>query len=137
MAAGPDTDKGSATLAGVTGPYANAIIIVSLVLAVAAFVLAVLNRSKSIALLVGAAILEALLVGFFVGGIAQMIGTTHDFARAEFVGYLLACIAVVPLAVWWAWGEATRAGLVVLGVAFLVLPILVVRVQQVWAGPSG
>jgi hypothetical protein len=128
---------GAATIRGVTGPYATVIIVISLVLAFVALVLALLNRSKPLALLVGAALLEVLLVGFLVGGIVQMVGSDHDFARAEFVGYLLACVALVPLALWWAWGEASRAGLVVIGVALLVLPILVIRVQQVWAGTSG
>jgi hypothetical protein len=119
----------------VTGPFANAIIILSLVLAVAAFVLAIANRTRPIAILVGAVILEVMLLAFLVGGIVQMIGSDQDFARAEFVGYLLACAAVVPAAVWWAWGEPTRASMVVVGVAFLIMPILVVRTQQVWAGP--
>ena len=125
-----------ARIADVTGTFANAIIILSLVLAIFAFVLAIVNRTRPLAILVGAAILEMLLLAFFVGGIVQMIGSDHDFARAEFVGYLLACAAVVPAAVWWAWGEPTRASMVVLGIAFLIMPILVVRTQQVWAGPS-
>jgi len=35
------------------------------------------------------AVLEALLVGFLVGGIVQMAGSDRHFARVEFVGYLL------------------------------------------------
>jgi hypothetical protein len=134
MTRGPD---GTATIRVVTGPYATTLIVVSLVMAVAAFILALVNRGKPLAVLAGAAIVELLVIGFVVGGIVQMIGRDTDFARLEFVGYLLACVVLVPAAVWWAWGEKARVALVVMGAAFLVLPILVVRVQQVWAGTSG
>ena len=56
--------------------------------------------------------------------------------RAEFVIYLLACVAV-PAAAAWGWGERGRAGTAVLAVGFLIMPVMVIRVQQVWAGPVG
>jgi hypothetical protein len=118
----------------VTGPYATAIMVVGLVLAAWALVLVIANRPPGVPLLAGAALLEALLVGFLIGGIAQMIGSDHHFARAEFVLYLLASVAIPPIAVAWAWGERTRSGTAVLAVAFLVMPVMVLRVQQVWAG---
>jgi hypothetical protein len=121
----------------VTGTFATAIIIVALVLALAAFVLAALDRTHPVALVAGAGVLEVLLLAFLIGGIVQMIGATHDFARAEFVLYLLACVAILPVALAWAWGETTRAGTAVVGVAFLIVPVLILRVQQVWAGPVG
>ena len=120
---------------GVTGPYATAIIIGSLLLFGWALVLVIANRPPGGALLAAAAVLELALLGFLVGGVVQMVRTDHDFARAEFVGYLLACAAVVPAAVWWVRGERSRAAAGVLAVVFLVLPVLVIRVQQVWAGP--
>ena len=120
-----------------TGLFATAIIVVALVLALAAFILALMDRTHPIALLVGAAVLELLLAVFLVGGVVQMLGTDHDFARVEFVLYLVACVALLPIAVAWAWGESTRAGTVVIAVAFLIVPVLVLRVQQVWAGPVG
>jgi hypothetical protein len=121
----------------VTGLFATLIIVMALLFAVAAFVLALLDRTHPIALLACAAILELMLAAFLVGGIVQMLGTEHDFARFEFVLYLIACLALVPIAIAWAWGESTRAGTVVIGIAFLVVPVLVLRVQQVWAGPVG
>lgn len=119
-----------------TGPYAVATMIVALVLAAAAFGYVLLNRPIGKALLAGGAVLEALLFGFLIGGIVQMIGTRHHFAHAEFVAYLLACVLIPPLAAAWAWGERTRAGTVVLALAFLIMPVMVLRVQQVWAGPG-
>ena len=120
-----------------TGPYATAIMIVALVLAAWAFGLVLANRPLGRPLLAGGAVLEALLAGFLIGGIAQMAGSHRVFARAEFVMYLLACVAIPPAAAAWGWGERSRAGTAVLAVAFLITPVMVIRVQQVWAGPLG
>lgn len=111
--------------------------VVALALAAWALGLVLANRPPGVALLAGAAVLEALLIGFLVGGIVQMLGSHREFARAEFVGYLLACVVIPPAAVAWAWGERSRAGTAVLAVGFVIMPIMVIRVQQVWAGPGG
>jgi hypothetical protein len=118
----------------VTGLYATAIMAVALVLAAWAFGLVLANRPPGVPLLAGGAVLEALLVGFLIGGIAQMAESHRHFARAEFVIYLLACVAIPPAAAAWAWGERSRAGTAVLAVGFLIMPVMVIRVQQVWAG---
>ena len=83
-------------MAVVTGPYAIAIMAVALLLAAWAFGLVLANRPPGAPLLAGGAVLEALLTGFLIGGIAQMIGSHREFARAEFVIYLLACVAIPP-----------------------------------------
>jgi hypothetical protein len=111
--------------------------IVALLLAAWAFGLVLANRPPGVPILAGGAVLEALLVGFLVGGIAQMVASHRHFARAEFVIYLLACVAIPPAATAWGWGERSRAGTAVLAVGFLIMPVMVIRVQQVWAGPIG
>lgn len=118
-----------------TGSYATAITVIALMLAAWTLVLAAMNRSPGISLLAAGGVLEAMLVGFLVGGIVQMVGSDHQFARAEFVGYLLACLAIPPMAVVWAWEEKSRSGTLVIALAFLLTPVMVLRVQQVWAGP--
>lgn len=118
-----------------TGPYATTIIVASLLLAAWAAVLVIVNRPPGRPLWVGLGLLEVLLLGFLVGGVVQMLGTDRDFARLEFVLYLLGCAAVVPLAAWWVRDERSRAAAGVLAVVLLVLPVMIVRVQQVWAGP--
>lgn len=120
-----------------TGPYASALIVASLVLCAWMVVLVIVNRPPGRAALVAAGLLELLLVGFLVGGVVQMLGSDRDFARWEFLLYLLACAAVVPLAAWWVRDERSRAAAGVLAVVYLVLPVMIVRVQQVWAGPGG
>ena len=102
-----------------TGWYATAIIVISLLLVLWAGILLVIKRQPDLILACGG---------------VQMVGSDRDFARAEFVGYLFACLVVLPAAFLWARGERSRAGLVVIAVAYLLLPILILRVQQVWAG---
>ena len=51
------------------------------------------------------------------------------------MGYLLGALLFLPLATLWALGERTRGGTAVLVVAGLVLPVLVLRIQQVWTPP--
>jgi uncharacterized membrane protein len=114
-----------------------AIMVVALVLAAWAIGLVLVNRPPGVPLLAGGAVLEALLIGFLIGGIAQMIGSYRQFARAEFVIYLVACVAIPPAAAVWGWGERGRAGTAVLALGFLIMPVMVIRVQQVWAGPVG
>lgn len=120
-----------------TGTFASAVIVASLALAAWALVLVIVNRPPGRSLLVATCGLEALLLVFLVGGIVQMVGSDRDFARLEFVLYLIACAGVLPLAAWWVRGEVSRAAAGVLTVVLLVLPVMVVRVQQVWAGPGG
>ncbi len=117
-----------------TGPFASAIIVVSLVLALWAGVLLAVNRPPNRALWGALGVLELLLVTFLIGGVVQMVGRDTDFARLEFVLYLLGCAAIVPLAGWWVKDEKSRAAAAVLVVVLLVLPVMIVRVQQVWAG---
>jgi len=99
----------------VTGPYAVAIQIVALLLAAWALGLVLANRPPGVPLLAGGAVLEALLIGFLVGGLVQMAGSQRHFTR----------------------GERTRAGTAVIAAGFLIMPVMVIRVQQVWAGPVG
>ena len=126
-----------ARIGRVTGPYSLALIGLALVLSAWAFVLALLNNPPALPVFLGGALLELLLIGFAIGGIVQMTGTKQDFSRPEFVGYLLACSAILPVGFLWARSEKSRAGVAVIGIAFLVVPVLILRVQQVWAGPLG
>jgi formate-dependent nitrite reductase membrane component NrfD len=96
-----------------------------------------MNRRPTLLLFAGAVLLEALLLVFAIGGVVQMSASTRNFARAEFVGYLLGCLAIPPLAFYWARGERSRSGTLVIALAFLITPVMVLRVQQVWAGTVG
>lgn len=124
-------------IGGVTGPYAAAITVVALIFAASALILGAANRRPGVVLVAAGVVLETLLVVFAVGGVVQMVGTGHDFARVEFLGYLLGAVAIPPVAFVWAWGESSRSGAFVIALAFLITPVMILRVQQVWAGPLG
>lgn len=120
-----------------TGTYATLITVVALLFAAWALISAASNRRPTLLLFGAGVLLEALLLGFAVGGIVQMAGSDRQFARAEFVGYLLGCLAIPPLAFYWARGERSRSGTLVIALGFLIMPVMVLRVQQVWAGSVG
>ena len=120
-----------------TGTYATVITVVALLLAGWTLISSAMNRRPTLLLFAATVLLEVLLLGFVVGGVVQMAGSDRSFARAEFVGYLLGALAIPPLAFYWARGERSRSGTLVIALAFLITPVMVLRVQQVWAGSVG
>jgi hypothetical protein len=118
----------------VTGAFSTATIIVGLAVAAWAAVYLIMGRSVGRYLQGAELLLAAMFVVLAIGGIAQMLGTDREFARAEFVGYLLLSPLIPVGAWWWSKNDETRAGSAVVLVVGLVMPVLVVRIQQVWAG---
>ena len=108
--------------------------IAAFIVAVWAVVHLISGRPMSRALHSSQLVLAALLVVLAIGGIAQMVATDRDFARLEFVGYVVLS-PIIPIGSWW-WtrGDSTRIGSAIIMVVALVLPVLVLRIQQVWAG---
>ena len=117
-----------------TGLFANVTIAASLVMAAWALVHLIIGRPLSRALHASQLVLVGLFVILAIGGIVQMLGSDREFARLEFVGYLL-LNPLIPLGSWW-WtrGDTTRIGSAIVVFVGLVMPVLVVRIQQVWAG---
>jgi len=117
-------------------PLQTALIVVSLLFAAVAAVHVALDRATGGLLLGIAALLELGFLAQAVIGIGQLVTSDRDVNGAVFVGYLLAAVIFLPLATLWALGERSRGGTAVLIVAGLVLPVLVIRIQQVWT-PTG
>lgn len=117
-----------------TGLFANATIAVGLLIALWSAAYLIMNRPVDRFLQAAELLLVGMFVVLAVGGMAQMLGTDREFARAEFVGYLVLS-PLIPLGAWW-WSknDKSRAGSGVVLVVGLVMPVLVVRIQQVWAG---
>lgn len=119
-----------------TGAFANATIFASLAMAAWALVHLLIARPMSRWLHSSQLVIAAMFVVLAVGGVVQMLSTDRDFARIEFVGYLLLS-PMIPIGSWW-WtrGDTTRIGSAIVMVVGLVMPVLVLRIQQVWAGAS-
>lgn len=108
------------------------VIVASLVLAAWCLVAAVRNRPPDLSHLIGAGVVELAAVVLTVAAIVSMIGGERPGEVGTFVGYLLTFLGMLPVAAILARMEPTRWGSVILTVAALVMPVLVVRLGQIW-----
>ena len=120
-----------------TDPLQTTLIVLSLLLAAAATVYVALDRPTGPLLLSGLALLEAGLLAQAVVGIVQLARGDGDGVNdLVFVGYLIGTLLFVPAAAWWALGERSRAGTAALIVVGLVVPVMILRLQQIWTAPG-
>jgi hypothetical protein len=118
----------------VVNGVATVVTVVALALAAWAFVETARGRAPRRPLLAGLVVLEALLVVQVVVAVVRLVTDRRPDELATFIGYLAASLVIVPLAYFWAWSEKNRSASAVLGVASLVIPVLVLRMKQVWNG---
>jgi hypothetical protein len=85
-------------------------------------------------LLAAIAVVELGLLVLAVAGIIQLAMTHRHVSGVTFVGYLVAGLVILPAAVWWSLTERSRWGIGVLLVGCLVVPVMIVRMNQVWSG---
>ncbi len=85
-------------------------------------------------LVAGLAVLEVGLLVQAVIGVVALLGADRDIERWSFVGYLLGPVVILPVAVVWSAAERTRWSAGVLVVACLSVPVMIVRLGQIWAG---
>jgi hypothetical protein len=78
-------------------------------------------------------LLEVGLLAQLVVGLVQVAGDPGDVNVAAYVGYLVGSVVLLPVAFLWSIGERTRSGTGVLLVAVLVVPVLFLRLHQLWA----
>ena len=78
-------------------------------------------------------LLEVGMIALLVVGLVQVAGDHGDVNVAAYVGYLVGSVVLLPVAFLWSIGERTRAGTGVLLVAVLVVPVLFLRLHQLWA----
>ncbi|MEU3272516.1 hypothetical protein ABZ639_16865 [Saccharomonospora sp. NPDC006951] len=119
----------------ITG-YAVAVALCSLAVAVWAFVLVARNRPPKKPLLTGLAVIEVLLLAQVVISVVLLIGGDRPGSMVTFIAYLVGSLLVLPIATVWALAERTRSATAILGVACVTVPVLILRMSEVWGGAS-
>jgi hypothetical protein len=108
--------------------------IVSLLVAVWCLVSTLRNRPIDVSHLVGLAIVQVLVIAEIVAGISHLAGGQRPHELVTFIGYLIAIFLIPPLAAVLARMEPTRWGSLIALVGCLVVPVLILRINQIWTG---
>jgi hypothetical protein len=107
--------------------------VVALVVAVWLVLLIVRDQQPNDYAYAALALLEVGLVAQLVIGLVIVSGDHGGVNVAAYVGYLVGSLVILPGAFLWSAGERTRSGTGVLLVAVLVVPVLFLRLHQLWA----
>lgn len=114
----------------------TATIILSLLAAGWALVAALRGRAPDPSHMVALAIVEVAVVALIVAAIVAVAGGERPDEPGTFWGYVPTILCLPPLAAVLARMEPTRWGSAIVTVVCLVVPVLVVRLQQTWAMPG-
>jgi hypothetical protein len=95
-----------------------------------------INRWHGVGLFGAAAVVELGLLVQAVVGFVNLIGTDRQVDGLTFGGYLIGALLVLPLAGFWSLAERTRWGPAVMVIGCLVIPVLIVRLRQIWDGAA-
>lgn len=116
------------------GWLAGTMIALSLAAAVWFLLLSARDRPVQAVHLLAMAVLEVgLLVQVVVA--AVLLARGHDVpAQGTFIGYLAGSLVVLPVGAFLGAGERSKWGSVAAGVACLTVPVLIVRMQDLWSG---
>jgi hypothetical protein len=116
--------------------FAITIVACSTLVALWSFVLSALNREPSKALLAGLGVVELLLLVQLVIGVVLLIGGDRPGSIATYLAYLIGSLVVLPVGAMWALAERSRSSTAVLGITCVAIPIMVLRLNEVWSGAS-
>jgi hypothetical protein len=111
-------------------------IILSLLCALVAVVLAVhVVRDQQVgnAGFVGLVAIEVGLLVQLVWGVVLVADDHAGVSVGTYVGYLLGALVILPIGFLWSAAEKSRSGTGVLLVAVLVVPVLLLRLHDIWA----
>jgi hypothetical protein len=110
--------------------------VLALALAVITGVLALLDRKLPRWVLGLVALLEVALLVMLVQCVVAWVAGNGPADPVVFLVYLVVVLVAAPGTVWWGAAEPGRWGTGVVCIAGLLIPVLVVRLQQVWTGTS-
>src|SRR5690606_22119295 len=122
----------SSRLPGMDDGQAYGVVGTARVVAAVSRLMALLGRPPRLARLVGLSLVALVMVLYAVLAMGKMFTGERPDAVAAFVGYLLTAVLIPPLGALLGWAERTRWGSLIISVTCLVVPIMVVRLQQVW-----
>jgi hypothetical protein len=91
-----------------------------------------LERREDQVLLGSVALVELLLLAQAVVGFVLLATTDREVAGVTFGAYLVGLPLILPIAVWWALGDRSRAGAGVLIVGLVTVPAMILRMHQIW-----
>ncbi|MCW2901894.1 MAG: hypothetical protein JWO67_4159 [Streptosporangiaceae bacterium] len=117
-----------------TDGLATALIAVALVVAAWTLVPAARDRPIGRSHVLGLVVVEAGLLAQAVAATVKLAGGQRPHETAVFVGYLIGSLIILPIGGFLGVAERTRWGAVVAGVACLIVPVLILRMQQIWQG---
>ena len=86
---------------------------------------------------IGAGVVELMLLVQFVVAVIMLAVEGSPDQLGVFIAYLVVSLLVLPLGLFWALAEKSRWGTAVLLVAALAVPVVVIRLQQLWDGVRG
>jgi hypothetical protein len=119
------------------GLLATLTIILALAVAGWASVAALRNRPPDRSHLVGLAVLEVVVIALTAAALVAVAGGQRPGEPGAFWGYVATIVCLPPIAAVLARMEPTRWGSVIVLVICLVVPVLVVRLQQTWQVTGG
>lgn len=114
--------------------FAIAVAVCAAITALWSFILAARSREPQNSLLVGLLCVEVLLVAQLVIGVILLINGQRPGSMATYLAYLIGALVILPLGTFWALAERSRSSTVILGIACLAIPVMVLRLQEVWHG---
>lgn len=129
----------TAPLLASTWPVATVQVVVTvlaLAVAVVTGVTALLDRKLPRWVLGLVALLEAALLVMLVQCVVAWARGNGPADPVVFLAYLIVVLVAAPGTVWWGAAEPGRWGTGVVCIAGLLIPVLVVRLEQVWTGAS-
>lgn len=83
--------------------------------------------------LVGMGFLWLLVIGQAVATVVAMVGGETPAETAMFVSYLATVVLLPPACAVWGFMERSKWGPAVIAFACLILPVLFVRLEQLWS----
>lgn len=83
--------------------------------------------------LIGMGVLWLLVIGQAAATVVTMVGGDRPAETAMFVSYLATVVLLPPACAVWGFMERSKWGPAVIAFACLILPVLFVRLEQLWS----